>query len=119
MRDFASQLQDRFGKLPNEVIALIDSVRLKWAGKELGMEKIVLSEDRMRCYFPGDPNAALYLSPVFAQIMGYVVENSSTFSVKQTEKALIVNVNRISNIFEALHVLDGWKKFINSKIETV
>ncbi len=112
LRQFSDQLVDRFGKLPTEVSALIDSVRLKWAGKELGMEKIVLSEMRMRCYFPGDPNAAVYQSDLFAAIMGFVAMNQSKFSVKQTDKALIVQVNQVDNIFEALHVLGEWKKHL-------
>ncbi len=114
LRQFAEQLVDRFGKLPIEVVALIDSVRLKWAGKELGMEKIVLSEMRMRCYFPGDPNASVYQSQAFAEIMGFVAMNQTKFAVKQTEKALIVQVNQINNIFEALHVLGEWKLHLSS-----
>lgn len=112
LRDFANQLLDRFGKLPTPVIALIDSVRLKWAGKDLGMEKIVLSENKMRCYFPGDPNAAVYQSSAFSNIMGFVAENSQRFTVKQTEKALIVQVNGVQDIFQALHLLNEWKQSI-------
>lgn len=116
LRNFSEQLIDRFGKLPTEVIALIDSVRLKWAGKDLGMEKIVLSEMRMRCYFPGDPNASVYQSNAFAEIMGFVAQNQSKFVVKQTDKALIVQVNQVGNIFEALHVLGEWKLYLNRNL---
>jgi transcription-repair coupling factor (superfamily II helicase) len=116
LRNFSEQLTDRFGKLPTEVVALIDSVRLKWAGKDLGMEKIVLSEMRMRCYFPGDPNASVYQSNAFAEIMGFVAQNQSKFVVKQTDKALIVQVNQIGNIFEALHVLGEWKLYLNRNL---
>lgn len=113
LREFTQQLIDRFGKMPTEVISLIDSVRLKWAGKELGMEKIVLSEMKMRCYFPGDPNAAVYQSSAFAEIMGFVAQNQNKFAVKQTDKALIVQVNLVNDIFEALHVLGEWKTYLN------
>jgi transcription-repair coupling factor (superfamily II helicase) len=116
LRNFSEQLIDRFGKLPTEVIALIDSVRLKWAGKDLGMEKIVLAEMRMRCYFPGDPNASVYQSNAFAEIMGFVAQNQSKFVVKQTDKALIVQVNQVGNIFEALHVLGEWKLYLNRNL---
>ncbi len=116
LRKFSEQLIDRFGKLPTEVIALIDSVRLKWSGKDLGMEKIALSEMRMRCYFPGDPNASVYQSNAFAEIMGFVAQNQSKFAVKQTDKALIVQVNQVGNIFEALHVLGEWKMYLNRNL---
>ena len=108
LQRFANNLKDRFGKIPNTVAALLDTVRLKWAGKQLGMEKIALGHGGMRCYFPGDPNAAVYHSDSFVAIMGFVASNPNKFSVKQTDKALIVSVKGVENVFESLHVLAEW-----------
>jgi transcription-repair coupling factor (superfamily II helicase) len=108
LQRFGSNLKDRFGKIPLTVVALLDTVRLKWAGKQLGMEKIALSNGGMRCYFPGDPNAAVYHSESFGAIMGFVASNPNKFSVKQTDKALIVTVKGLETVFEALHVLGEW-----------
>jgi transcription-repair coupling factor (superfamily II helicase) len=108
LQRFASNLKDRFGKLPQTVVALLDTVRLKWAGKQLGMEKISLGNGGMRCYFPGDPNATVYHSESFVAIMGFVASNPNKFSVKQTDKALIVTVKGLETVFEALHVLSEW-----------
>jgi transcription-repair coupling factor (superfamily II helicase) len=108
LQRFANNLKDRFGKIPNTVAALLDTVRLKWAGKQLGMEKIALGNGGMRCYFPGDANAAVYHSDSFVAIMGFVASNPNKFSVKQTDKALIVSVKGIETVFEALHVLGEW-----------
>jgi transcription-repair coupling factor (superfamily II helicase) len=108
LQRFGGNLKDRFGKLPLTVVALLDTVRLKWAGKQLGMEKIALSNGGMRCYFPGDPNAAVYHSESFGAIMGFVASNPNKFSVKQTDKALIVTVKGLETVFEALHVLGEW-----------
>ena len=114
LKEFADNLKDRFGKLPDSVISLLDTVRLKWAGKRLGMEKITLANGGMRCYFPGDPNAAVYQSEAFINIMGFVAATPDRFSVKQTDKALIVSVTRVDNVFEALHVLDLWSQALQS-----
>jgi transcription-repair coupling factor (superfamily II helicase) len=107
LKAFGEQLRDRFGKLPDAVLALLDTVRLKWSGKRMGLEKITLNDGRMRLYFPGDPNAAVYHSDVFVEMMGRIASQPGKFSMKQTEKALIVNVSGVQNVFEALYVLDG------------
>ena len=107
LQAFAGQLRDRFGKLPDAVMALLDTVRLKWAGKQLGLEKITLNDGRMRLYFPGDPNAAVYHSDAFVGIMNRIATQPGKFSMKQTDKALIVNVSGVQNVFEALFVLQG------------
>lgn len=108
LQRFALNLKDRFGKMPLAVVALLDTVRLKWAGKALGLEKVSLSIQGMRCYFPGDSNAAVYQSEAFVSIMGYVAGNPKKFSVKQTDKALIVTVDGVETVFEALYILDEW-----------
>ena len=107
LKAFAEQLRDRFGKLPDAVLALLDTVRLKWAGKQTGLEKITLNDGRMRLYFPGDPHAAVYQGEAFVKMMGWIASQPGRFSMKQTDKALIVNVSGVGNVFEALYVLDG------------
>jgi transcription-repair coupling factor (superfamily II helicase) len=107
LKAFAEQLRDRFGKLPDAVVALLDTVRLKWAGKQMGLEKITLNDGRMRLYFPGDPNASVYHSDVFVEMMNRIATQPGKFSMKQTDKALIVNVTGVENVFEALFVLEG------------
>ena len=68
----------------------------------------------MRCYFHGDPNDAVYHSESFVAIMGFVASNPNKFSVKQTDKALIVTVKGLETVFEALHVLSEWDGHRNS-----
>lgn len=119
LMQFASNLKDRFGKLPNTVLALLDTVRLKWAGKQLGLEKVSLGNNGMRCYFPGDSNAAVYHSESFIEIMGFVANNPNKFSVKQTDKTLIVGVFGVDTVFEALHLLNEWNTHRSANSEMV
>ncbi|MDA1182437.1 MAG: hypothetical protein O3B82_02455, partial [Bacteroidetes bacterium] len=119
LMQFASNLKDRFGKLPNTVLALLDTVRLKWAGKQLGLEKVSLGNNGMRCYFPGDSNAAVYHSESFIAIMGFVANTPNKFSVKQTDKTLIVGVFGVDTVFEALHLLNEWNTHRSANAEMV
>ncbi len=110
LQEYATNMKDRFGKLPHGVVRLIDTVRLKWAGKRLGMEKISLKDRRMKLFFPGDPNAAIYQSEYFTRIMQFVADNPTKFNLKQTGKALILTVAGIEDVFSAMYVLDSIEK---------
>jgi len=105
LHDFQLALTDRFGKTPVPVLRLLDTVRVKWAGKKLGLEKITLNNGSMRMYFPGDPAAAVYSSSAFGNMMQHVASNPNKFNMKQTDKALILTVRGVETIFEALAIL--------------
>jgi transcription-repair coupling factor (superfamily II helicase) len=111
LKEFAAQLKDRFGRLPDPVLALLDTVRLKWAGKRLGLEKISLINGKMRCFFPQDPLAAVYQSEAFISLMGFVAQHAQKFNAKQTDKAFIVEALGVNTVFEALYVLGEWDEF--------
>lgn len=113
LAEFAAQLKDRFGRLPDTVLALLDTVRLKWAGKRLGLEKIAMTNGKMRCFFPQDPLAAVYQSDAFISMMGFVAQHPQKFNAKQTEKAFIVEVLGVKTVFEALYVLQEWDSHRN------
>ena len=106
-------MKDRFGKPPEKVLALIDSVRLKWAAKELGLEKVSLLSTKFRCYFPSDSSAAIYQSAAFVTLMGFVAANPDKYMAKQTEKAFIIEVKGVTDVFQALYVLNEWHDAIH------
>ncbi len=112
LRDFMAELKDRFGKPPQEVLSLVDSVRLKWAAKELGLEKVALTPNKMRCFFPGESSAAVYQSQSFGLLIGMLAQNPSKYNAKQTDKAFIVEVSGINDVFQALYELNEWKTAI-------
>ena len=110
LQGFIKELKDRFGRPPNEVLALVDSVRLKWAAKELGLEKVALMPTKMRCFFPGDAAAPVYQTEAFSLLIGMVATQPNKYNAKQTDKAFIIEVVGISDVFQALYELNEWKK---------
>ena len=109
LRDFISELKDRFGNPPQQVLALADSIRLKWLAKSLGLEKVALLQTKMRCFFPGDQNAAIYQSEAFQHLIQLVAVEPNKYSAKQTDKAFIIDVRGITDVFQALYELGEWK----------
>lgn len=109
LSSYTAALADRFGKIPDTVVRLIDTVRLKWAGKRIGLEKITLNNGSMRMYFPGDASAAVYGSDAFARMMQHVADSPKRFTMKQTHKALITTVRGVETVFEAIAILSDFE----------
>ena len=105
LKEFASQLRDRFGPLPDEVNDLLDIVRLRWLAMSLGIEKIVLKNSIMLAYFVSDKNSPFYDSPVFQSILTFISQRKDV-EFKQKNNSLYMKFNGVSSINEAKKILE-------------
>lgn len=71
LQKFTDELQDRFGEVPESVIELVNTVRLRWLGEQAGVEKIVLKGEKLKGYFVSN-NDAYFNSDTFGNILRYV-----------------------------------------------
>ena len=104
---FEAGLADRFGKLPNESIELIEVVRLRWVAIQLGMEKIILKNKKMICQFISDPQSPFYQSPVFVKILHYVQTHPQTCRMKEGNNRLSLTFEKVKSVKQAKVVLEG------------
>jgi len=104
---FEAGLADRFGKLPNESIELIEVVRLRWVAIQLGMEKIILKNKKMICQFISDPQSSFYQSPVFVKILHYVQTHPQTCRMKEGNNRLSLTFEKVKSVNLAKVVLEG------------
>ena len=106
---FEKQLLDRFGEIPQQTTDLLDSVRIKWLAKNLGMERIILKQKRMIGYFISNQNSAFYQSDTFNSVLKYVQQHSKmcVMKEKETKKGLrlLITFIRIDSIKKALNIL--------------
>ena len=106
---FESEIKDRFGELPKEVKALLDSVRIKWLAKELGLEKIILKKKRLVGYFVSEQQSAFYQTDAFGKMLHYVQQNGKTCVMKEKETKnglrLLITFIHIDSVSKALSVL--------------
>ncbi|MDO6736636.1 transcription-repair coupling factor [Wenyingzhuangia sp. 2_MG-2023] len=111
LQEFEKQLTDRFGELPTQVVDLLDSVRIKWLAKKLGLEKIVLKQKRMIGYFVSDQQSEYYSTQAFTNVLKYVQNNSKMCVMKEKEtKAglrLLITFIRIDSVKKALSILEN------------
>ena len=104
---FKQSILDRFGKIPQSVLDLFKTVKLRWLSIDLGFEKLVLKNGRMRCYFPPKENDAYYQSPAFGHIISYVQQHPKAYQLKEIKDKLMLVMADIENIDKAVEQLDN------------
>ena len=106
---FEDEIVDRFGEIPSEVSDLLDSVRIKWLAKELGLDKIILKQKRMIGYFVANQQSDFYQTAAFARMLEYVKQNSKSCVMKEKETKnglrLLITFIRINTVNTALNIL--------------
>jgi len=106
---FETKITDRFGEIPVQVTDLINSVRLKWIAKNLGLERLILKQKRMIGYFVSNQQSSFYQSEIFTKVLNYVQQHGKTCVMKEknTKKGLrlLITFIKIETVDKALAVL--------------
>ena len=109
LADFENELKDRFGDLPPQAEDLLKTVELKWIAKDIGMEKIVLKNNKLIGYFIADQESRFYKSRAFTHILQVVQENPKLGEMKQKETRngvrLLMSFKGIDSIEKAVQSL--------------
>lgn len=106
---FQSDLEDRFGKMPQEGLNLMKSVALKWLAADVGFEKIVMKNGVFLGYFPSNPQDKFYQSEKFRNIISYLSQNPTEAFLKEKHtnsgNQLMMRKNEVKTIDEVNNVL--------------
>ena len=109
LHKFELEIIDRFGEFPHQVEDLLDSVRIKWIAKKLGVEKLILKNKRMLCYFISDQQSTFYQTEMFTKVLQYVQRNGQSCVMKEKETKnglrLLLTFIKITSVKKALETL--------------
>ena len=107
---FETEIIDRFGEVPSQVEDLLNSVRIKWLSKKLGLEKIILKKKRLIGYFVSNQQSDFYQTEAFSRILKHVQQNSKNCIMKEKETKnglrLLITFIKIDSVKTALDVLN-------------
>jgi transcription-repair coupling factor (superfamily II helicase) len=110
LKIFEDEIVDRFGEIPSEVSDLLDSVRIKWMAKELGLDKIILKQKRMIGYFVANQQSDFYQTAAFSRMLKYVQQHNKSCVMKEKETKnglrLLITFIRIDKVKTALNILN-------------
>lgn len=104
LHEFEQALIDRFGPAPEEVYELLNSLRLRWMGKEIGFEKIVLKQERLIGYFVSDPGSPFYQSERFQRVLHFLKDQPKA-QMKERNKKLYLSFSGVKTVDEAIKLL--------------
>jgi transcription-repair coupling factor (superfamily II helicase) len=92
---------DRFGPLPEPVIGLLESMRLKWLAKEIGFEKLVLKSGKMLGYFIVDQESPYYQTEMFGKVLEFMKNPNNNCQIKDRNGKLFLSFKDVESIGQA------------------
>jgi len=105
LQTFEEELIDRFGKLPKASRELIDAVRLRRKAMSLGIEKIILRNQKMVCYLVSNQQSVYFQSDVFGDVLEFIKKYPKKTVLKERNDKLTMTFQEIKNVKEAIAVL--------------
>ncbi|MEN6454622.1 MAG: transcription-repair coupling factor [Prolixibacteraceae bacterium] len=105
LHQFELGLNDRFGPMPASGRELLEIVRLRWIAIELGMERIILKNKKMICYFISDQKSPYYHSPAFTKVLHFIQKNPGKCRMKEKEGKLSLRFEPVETIASAKNLL--------------
>lgn len=106
---FEQKLLDRFGKLPNPSVNLLQSVKLKWKAIHIGLEKLILKQNKMVGYFIADQQSDFYQTSQFTKVLQFAQNNPMLCRLqeKQTKNGLrlLISFENVKTVDKAINYL--------------
>ncbi len=105
LQTFKSILEDRFGPLPEPTQLLLQVIRLRWKAKAIGLEKLVLKQEKMVGHFPPQSKTSYFESKMFGAVLEFIKAESHRCRMKETQGKLTLVVDNIETLQSALKTL--------------
>ncbi|MEN9640401.1 MAG: transcription-repair coupling factor [Bacteroidota bacterium] len=105
LEQFRDKLIDRFGPVPAAAGALLETMRLRWMAREIGMEKLVLKSGKMIGYFVTKQDSPYYQSDKFSTVLEFIKRNPTQGKMYEKDNSLRISFNEIRSLPQAVHIL--------------
>lgn len=110
LKEYERKLIDRFGPLPKQATALLNSIRIKWIATNVGIEKLVLKQGKMIGYFVSDQQSDYYQSSKFRKVLQFVQKQGSLCKMKEKQTVnglrLLLTFDNVKSIKRALELME-------------
>jgi transcription-repair coupling factor (superfamily II helicase) len=102
---FSTELEDRFGPIPEQVTRLLDVVRVRKTAQGLGIEKLLLKRGTMRATFTSRRTEAFFASDVFERVLHFVQANPNRTQLKESKAGAQLQVESVTTGDDAIRTL--------------
>ena len=104
-----TEMEDRFGNLPQQVEDLFITVRCRKLAVDLGFEKMSLKMETLRCFFINRPDSPYFESATFQKIIQFLQTATNKGKLKQTGKLFLLvaenmkTMNEMHRFLQSMH----------------
>ena len=109
-KEILSNLKDRFGALPDQVLKLIGVMKIKKIGSYFGLDKIIIKKNKVKFLYFNNSNKSSLEQEGFLSILNYLNKFGFKTSVVEKKDQLIINALGPSSINKTLDFLKKIKK---------
>jgi transcription-repair coupling factor (superfamily II helicase) len=103
---FQTSLKDRFGPVPKPVKTMLNVLRLQWAAKKLGFEKLSFKKGVLRGYFIADKQSAFFDSTMFSKVLTFAQMHPRMCNLKEVKDTLRIAFENLNTVDEAIEMLE-------------
>jgi transcription-repair coupling factor (superfamily II helicase) len=114
--EFQTEMQDRFGPIPQQVLALFDTVRCRRSAVEIGFERMMLKDDTLKCYFINRPDSPYFESELFQRVLDFIQSQTNQARLKQVGKLFMLVVDNIKDMKQLLRFLERMRNFVVAEV---
>ena len=110
---FILKIKDRFGTIPHESMELIRIVNLRIMAKSLGIEKVMLKNDKLYLYFLSGNNEQYFQSEEFGALLSYLQNHPKETQIKENKNKRYLLREKVYTVEKALNILNEVKEYTN------
>jgi transcription-repair coupling factor (superfamily II helicase) len=107
LQKFHTELEDRFGPVPDCVEDLFTTVRCRKLAVELGFERMTLKNNTLRCYFVNNPDSPYFHSETFQSILLHIQTKTNKSHLKQVAKNFMLVTENLPSMKFLLEFLEA------------
>ena len=109
-KEILSNLKDRFGPLPDQVLKLVGVMKIKKMGSSFGLDKIVIKKNKVKLIYFNNTNKSSLEQESFVYILNYLNKFGFKTSVIEKKDQLVISALGASSINKMLDFLKKIKK---------
>ncbi|MBP5190689.1 MAG: transcription-repair coupling factor [Bacteroidales bacterium] len=102
---YRERLIDRFGPIPKATQELVKTITLRRMAKEFGIERLLLKQNKMTCFFVANQNNPFYSSPNFTHLIAYAQNHPRSAHLRETTERLSLVCDNVESIHAAIEKL--------------
>lgn len=108
LAEYMQRLEDRFGRIPEQGLSLIQVVRLRWLAMQFGAEKLVLKNEKLTAFLVSNPVSVFYQSENFGKILHYMTQHPRQCQLREQNGKRSVVFTGIRSIDQAMQLFSSF-----------